>query len=133
MTDRLVTEDPTATGVGDVRVLRDGSLDLVIRAGAGRVRLVLGGELDVFGVERLDRVVELADRAELPLVVDCQDLTFIDAAGVGALLRVVRRGGTLMGVHGWVRWVFELVGLGEGFEPPTLEGRSFRIQLGDKR
>jgi anti-anti-sigma factor len=131
MNDPSVTEGPTATGVEGVRVLRDGFLDLVIRAGAGRVRLVLGGELDVYGVERLIRVIELAERAELPLVLDCHDLTFIDAAGIGALLRVTKRGGTVVGVHGQVRRVLDLVGL-DGFASRA-PLRSVSCAMGDER
>jgi anti-anti-sigma factor len=132
MTGPSVIEDPTATGAKHVRVLKDGSLDLVVRAGAGRVRLVLGGELDVYGVERVDRVVELAERAELPVVIDCHDLSFIDAAGVGALLRVTKRGGTVIGVHGRVRRVLDLVGL-DGFGSRALVLRSVPCGLGEER
>jgi anti-anti-sigma factor len=99
---------------------RTSRCDVDVRAGRGRALLLLGGALDVAGVEKLDRIVEIVIGAGLPFVVDCEGLTFIDAAGINALVRAVSRGGILQGVHGPVRRVVELLGLTEQLGGPNI-------------
>ncbi len=84
---------------------------VAIRAGAGRVRLLLCGELDLAGAAHLDRLVDVTHRTELPFILDCRRLMFIDAAGVGSLVRAKRLGAAVEGVRGQVRRVLDLLGL----------------------
>jgi anti-sigma B factor antagonist len=61
---------------------------LVDRVG-DRVRLV--GELDVDTVTRLDRALAGHDPAEGRMVLDLDDLYFVDSTGLSALLKLHRR------------------------------------------
>jgi anti-sigma B factor antagonist len=70
----------------------------------------IAGELDLAGAPELDAVL-----AQLsgPVVVDCQDLTFIDASGIGVIARALRGNSELAirGLSPQVRRVFEAVGM----------------------
>jgi anti-anti-sigma regulatory factor len=93
------------------------SFDLAVVAGRERVRIVLSGELDLAGSSPLDEAADLVRRARLPFSVDCWNVTFVDGAGMRALLRAKRQGGTLEGVHGPVRRLFDLLDLASELEP----------------
>jgi anti-anti-sigma factor len=81
--------------------------------GAGAVdRLVLRGELDLVGAHALEDAVRHVG-AGRPFAVDCGGLTFIDAAGIGALLRAYHRGGSVTDVPGCVERVLRIAGVGE--------------------
>lgn len=77
-------------------------LDIVVRRERGFVVVKATGVIDISTVSRLrERLFELAD-AGRPLIVDLEQITFIDSAGLGALVGAVRRaeerGGTLHAV-----------------------------------
>ena len=102
--------------------VRSASFDLTVLAGRRRARIVLSGELDLAGTAPLDDSVDLVRRAGVPFTIDCWNLTFADGAGVGALLRAKRLGGTLDGAHGPVRRVFRILGHAGELEPLPATG-----------
>lgn len=62
-----------------------GGFDIDIDAGAGKVRLVLSGELDLVGTDELRSVIQ--DHSEgAVIVIDTTELTFIDSTGLGILV-----------------------------------------------
>src|SRR5574342_475502 len=97
------------------------SLRLVPVREAGAIRVVAAGELDVATAPDLEGMIETTLR--LPgvrdVVIDCAGLTFIDAAGLGALvrcwwsLREHDRSLTVCGPRGDVARVLALTKVGE--------------------
>jgi len=70
--------------------MQDG-LDVAVRSERGCVIAAVTGELDISTVGGLrDRLFELAEGSE-PLIVDLDQVTFIDSAGLGALVGTSRR------------------------------------------
>lgn len=77
-------------------------LDIVVRRERGFVVVKATGIIDISTVSRLrERLFEQAD-AGRPLIVDLEQITFIDSAGLGALIGASRRaeehGGSLHAV-----------------------------------
>lgn len=65
---------------------------------SGQVPVVrLAGELDVVSVGRVRAVLDQLLLRSGPVVVDLRDLTFIDSAGLGALVRAHRKARVLQG------------------------------------
>ena len=79
------------------------------RAGAVD-RLVLRGELDLVGAHALDDAVRQVGVGR-PFAVDCGGLTFIDAAGIGALLRAFHHRGWITDVPAPVERVLRIAGV----------------------
>jgi len=78
------------------------ALDIAVRSERGCVIAAVTGEIDISTVGRLrECLFELAESAQ-PLIVDLDRVTFIDSAGLGALVgtsrRAAERGGTLRAV-----------------------------------
>ena len=78
------------------------ALDIAVRSERGCVIAAVTGEIDISTVGGLrERLFELAEGRE-PLIVDLDRVTFIDSAGLGALVGTSRRaaehGGTLRAV-----------------------------------
>jgi anti-anti-sigma factor len=57
---------------------------------AGRVRVTLGGELDLFSRPALAHALEHAERSGKDVVVDLSELSFMDCAGL-ALVRAAQQ------------------------------------------
>jgi anti-sigma B factor antagonist len=79
-----------------------GALDIEVRDEQGVVVAAVAGEIDISSVARLrERLYELADDGGT-LIVDLNRVTFIDSAGLGALVGTARRaaehGGSLYAV-----------------------------------
>jgi anti-anti-sigma factor len=79
-----------------------GALDIEVRDERGVVIAVIAGEIDVSNVGQLrERLYELADNGGT-LIVDLNQVAFIDSAGLGALVgtsrRVAEHGGSLLAV-----------------------------------
>lgn len=55
-----------------------------------RIRVVLSGEVDIACAPQTDAACVLARRTGVPVVVDASRVTFLDAAAVGALVRLRR-------------------------------------------
>jgi anti-anti-sigma factor len=96
-------------------------VELTHQPGASRARFV--GELDIATVPQLDRLIDaLAARPGGDLTVDLSDLTFIDCAGLRALLEIREAvcdvGGTLIltGVSAFTRRLLRITELDEVFE-----------------
>ena len=69
----------------------DGTLDITVRNEGGVVIAAVTGEIDISTVARLrERLYELADNGGT-LIVDLNRVTFIDSAGLGALVGAARR------------------------------------------
>ena len=78
------------------------ALDIAVRSERGCVIAVVTGEIDISTVGELrECLFELAEGSE-PLIVDLDRVTFIDSAGLGALVgtsrRVAEHGGSLRAV-----------------------------------
>jgi len=74
-------------------------LDISVRSERGFVIVTVGGEIDISTVSGLrERLFELAETGQ-PLIVDLEQISFIDSAGLGALVGASRlaeaRGGSL--------------------------------------
>jgi len=79
-----------------------GTLDITVRDERGVVVAAVAGEIDISSVAQLrERLYELADSGGT-LIVDLNRVTFIDSAGLGALVGTARRaaenGGSLYAV-----------------------------------
>jgi len=77
-------------------------LDITVRHERGSAVVVLTGEIDISTVPQLrDRLFELAGAGE-HVIVDLEQVSFIDSAGLGALIGASRRaqshGGSLQAV-----------------------------------
>jgi anti-anti-sigma factor len=67
------------------------TLDIAVRRERGFVVVAVTGEIDISTVTRLrERLFQLADSGR-PLIVDLEHVTFIDSAGLGALVGAYRR------------------------------------------
>ena len=67
------------------------ALDIAVRSERGCVIAAITGEIDISTVGGLrERLFELAEGRE-PLIVDLDRVTFIDSAGLGALVGTSRR------------------------------------------
>ena len=79
-----------------------GALDIEVRDERGVVIAAIAGEIDISNVGQLrERLYELADNGGT-LIVDLNQVAFIDSAGLGALVgtarRVAEHGGSLLAV-----------------------------------
>ena len=79
-----------------------GALDIEVRTERGVVIAAVTGEIDISSVAQLrQRLYELADNGGT-LIVDLNRVTFIDSAGLGALVgtaqRAAEHGGSLLAV-----------------------------------
>ncbi|HEX5303290.1 MAG TPA: STAS domain-containing protein [Streptosporangiaceae bacterium] len=79
-----------------------GTLDITVRDERGVVVAAVAGEIDISSAAQLrERLYELADNGGT-LIVDLNRVTFIDSAGLGALVGTARRaaenGGSLYAV-----------------------------------
>jgi anti-sigma B factor antagonist len=98
-------------------------------AGDGCSVLRVTGEVDVYTAPELrERVVEMLAEGVVHLIVDLQDVVFLDSTGIGALVGVLRRvralDGSLMLVTSSERLlnIFDMTGLGSVFDVyPTLD------------
>jgi anti-anti-sigma factor len=80
-----------------------GALTITVRSERGVVIAAITGEIDISTVPQLrERLFELADNGGT-LIVDLNRVTFIDSAGLGALVGTARRadahGGSLHAVY----------------------------------
>ena len=86
----------------DRRLVVDGELAITVRRERGVVIVAVTGDVDISTVTRLrERLSELTDGGQT-LIVDLNRVTFIDSAGLGALVGAARRaaahGGSLHAV-----------------------------------
>jgi anti-sigma B factor antagonist len=83
---------------------------LSVEQGEDATVVRIAGELDLAGAPELEAVL---DQLSGPVVVDCQDLSFVDAAGIGVFARAVRGNSDLVvrGVAPPVRRVFDVTGV----------------------
>jgi anti-sigma B factor antagonist len=88
----------------------------------GSAVVTVAGEVDVATAPRLrSACLEALEGGATELIVDMSRVGFLDAAGLGALVGVLKRaraaGGsvTLAALHPRVRWLFELTDLAERF------------------
>src|SRR5207249_7723676 len=84
------------------RLIMDGELAIAVRRERGVVIVAVTGDIDISTVPPLrERLSELADGGQT-LIVDLNRVTFIDSAGLGALVGAARRaaahGGSLHAV-----------------------------------
>ena len=105
------------SGLGGQQVMDDYGLTIEVRQEPGHVLVTVAGEVDIATVLRLrDRLAAPATSGR-PLIVDLDLVTFIDAAGLGALVGAANRaaacGGSLHAVcaRHHVRRLFAITGL----------------------
>ena len=92
----------TLGGVRQEAPVMGGALTITVRSERGAVIAAVTGEIDISTVPQLrERLFELADNGGT-LIVDLNRVTFIDSAGLGALVGTARRadehGGSLHAV-----------------------------------
>lgn len=92
--------------------------DLTFRAGIvedeGETRVVLSGDIDLVAVPEMFARMQEADReSNSPLIVVMDDVTLIDASGLGVLARLAAAGVQmeLRGAQGIVRRALEITGI----------------------
>lgn len=80
------------------------------------------GELDVASAAELRaRIARAAADSTRPIVVELSGVSFVDCAGLGALLSAQTRLGRRLSLHGMsepVAWLVELAGLRATFDSP---------------
>ena len=93
-------------------------LDLALRCSGDRAVLQVGGEVDLATCPQLQAaLVELVDRGFHQLIVDLEQVSFLDCAGIGVMVdarrRVQEHGGSLKLVRPapLVRRVLEVTGM----------------------
>lgn len=99
------------------------SFDVEPGADAGEWRLRVEGEVDVASSPTLRaRIADLIDEGADRIVLDLDDMTFIDSSGLGVLVGALKRVSeldrkdlVLRGLQGPPRRVFEITGLTELF------------------
>jgi len=105
-----LTSSPTTSTVPTASAVRCTCHDL----GTGVVRVALSGELDPSSVPELDRLLDrLLDNATF-VVVDLDELSFVDPAGAAALCAAGQRAGSrivAVNVHPHVRPTLMTVGV----------------------
>lgn len=105
-------------------------LTLQVRRRPGSVLVAAAGEVDISTVPRLRAVLDSAAAEGLRVIIDLEEVTFIDASGLGALAgaagRAVAAGGTLhvAAVSSRVRRLLKVTGLDRHLltEPTEAEG-----------
>ena len=101
-------------------------VDVATTAGLNRSRIAVAGELDLATASQLLDAVNnaLADPGCRDVVIDLSGVPFIDATGIGVLVRArraCRRGGgrlTIFGAHGIVAELLHLTGVAESLGLP---------------
>jgi anti-anti-sigma factor len=69
-------------------------LRIELRRGGGRAYFSLAGELDMVGAEVLERALAAEDLLEEPMIVlDLEQVDFIDSTGLRSILMAMRRSG----------------------------------------
>lgn len=52
----------------------------------------LNGEIDIYNAPELkERLLELIEKRQGSIIIDCEDLKYIDSTGLGALISVLKR------------------------------------------
>ena len=69
----------------------DEPLIISVRPGPGYVLLTAAGEIDIFTVARLREVLHALAGSGQPVIADLDQVTFLGAAGLGALAGAARR------------------------------------------
>jgi len=87
--------------------------------GSERTRIVLAGDVDADIAPDLLEATAEAERARLPIEVDCHHVTFMDSSGVAFLARLSTRSPTrirLIRVPPTVRFLLDVTRIGELLE-----------------
>lgn len=103
------------------RLVMDSELAITVRRERGVVIVAVSGDIDISTVTRLpERLSGLADGGQA-LIVDLNPVTFIDSAGLGALVGAARRaaahGGNLHAVYARSLKAGSLIPNGPGYRP----------------
>lgn len=94
----------------------------------GQLRLALRGELDIATAPQFESALTTAAAQDVPLIVDCTDLTFIDANGLGLLMRAQAAGpAVVVNLQGICARVAQVAGVKFGADsspsaPRTVDG-----------
>ncbi len=104
------------------------ALDTTLRVDGDHAALTVGGEVDIVTVSSFDHALRDAQRSPR-VVVDLGEVTFMDSAGINALVAAYHRAGPdqelrLVGLRPNVRRVFEITGLLELFRIDPSDGPS---------
>ncbi|QTE29629.1 STAS domain-containing protein [Pengzhenrongella sicca] len=91
-----------------------GSVHVLV--GSERTRIVLSGDIDADVAPDLQEATAEAERARLPIEVDCHHVTFMDSSGVAFLARLSTRSPArvrVIRVPPTVRFLLEVTRIGE--------------------
>ena len=110
---------PAETPVGapfepTITVTEPGSVHVIV--GSERTRIVLSGDIDADVAPDLQEATAEAERARLPIEVDCHHVSFMDSSGVAFLARLSTRSAErirLVRVPPTVRFLLEVTRIGE--------------------
>lgn len=95
-------------------VTEPGSVHVFV--GSERTRIVLSGDIDADVAPDLQEATAEAERAQLPIEVDCHHVTFMDSSGVAFLARLSTRSPArvrLIRVPPTVQFLLEVTRIGE--------------------
>jgi anti-sigma B factor antagonist len=112
------------------------ALTIRVREEAGHVIVSVGGEIDIATVAQLRERLYVLAASGRPLVVDLDQASFIDAAGLGALVGTAQRAAEhgadlrIVCTRPQIRRPFELTGLDEHI--PLVRTRAEALQAPDE-
>lgn len=95
-------------------VTEPGTVHVIV--GSERTRIVLSGDIDADVAPDLQEATAEAERARLPIEVDCHHVTFMDSSGVAFLARLSTRSPSrirLLRVPPTVQFLLEVTRIGE--------------------
>jgi len=86
----------------------------------------IDGEVDIYNAPQLkEQLIKLLDDRKANVILQCEDLKYIDSTGLGVLISALKRvkdyNGdiTIMGLKPYIRKIFSITGLDKIF---TIEG-----------
>ena len=106
--------DPPLSRTSPVCAVRTAALTATVAIQGDNVVIAISGELDLASKSAFTDAVHAAAATGAPVFVDCAGLSFIDAAGTGAVLRAVHEhAAALVNVPSHIGRVLDLVGAGD--------------------
>ena len=100
-----------------------GSLEIELKGTEDIALLELTGQIDIYTAEEITKIIDAhMDKGNFKVIIDLTNVTYLDSAGVSALinakLKLSKKSGDLrlVGLKGKAKEVFELAGLLDMFD-----------------